>query len=80
MAKSHTMSLIPKGSLVDRIKNFFGNKGSDFRIDGKNYTMREYGDLSIEDPLREKMLSCLRSDARNKPCPVYGYGMRIVIS
>ncbi len=64
MAREHKISITPQGTLKDLIENIFRGRGTAVRIAGREYTLRESGDLTEQDPMRLNMLTGLENQAR----------------
>lgn len=56
------MSLTPRGNLADRLKEIFVGTGTEIKISGKYYTLRESG-ISEGDKIGECMLAGLKEEA-----------------
>ncbi len=67
MWEKHRISITPKGTLTDIVETIFRGRGNSIRIYGRNYTLREYGNLSEQDPIRVAMLRELEAWARDNP-------------
>lgn len=61
------MSITLRGTLRDKIESFFSGEGDPINIDGIDYTLREYGGLPKQDPMRLSVLSDLETRARTNP-------------
>lgn len=67
MSEKHRMSITPRGTLTDLVETVFRGKGNPIAIAGREYTFREYGSLSEQDPVRASMLRGLENQARISP-------------
>ena len=61
------MSITPKQSLSNLVQGLFRGDGTDITLYDRVYTLREFGDLSLDDPSRKSMFFYLKNQAYIRP-------------
>lgn len=67
MSHKYRMSITPRRTLKNVVESIFRGRGNDITIGGREYALREYGNLQEQDLTREDMLRSLENQARAYP-------------
>ena len=71
MVRKHEIRIGPRNSLDERIKRLFGYDGTPIKINGRDYTLRERGDLKEDDPIRLAILSQTKRRLFDSPHSIF---------